>query len=288
MTSVAGDDLTLQQAAEELGVHYMTAYRYVRLGLLPAVKRGVIWSVARADLDSFRPPRAAAPVPGPGQSAAVKPVRGRPGVEWGQRLEARLVAGDGRGSWGVVEAAMAAGADLEAVYLDVLSPALVSIGERWHAGELDVATEHQASGIAARIVGRLGDRFARRGRTRGVVVLGTAPGERHGLAVTMLADLARSHGFEVVDLGVDLPAESFAKACAEVDRLVAVGISVMYEGQRDEVRATVRAVRDAVGPVPVFIGGAGIGDRNEALGMGADHYAADGREFARILEQLVV
>ena len=40
MTGVSVADLTLHEAAELLGVHYMTAYRYVRLGVLPAVKVG--------------------------------------------------------------------------------------------------------------------------------------------------------------------------------------------------------------------------------------------------------
>ena len=40
---MADDVLTLHEAAEELGVHYMSAYRYVRLGLLDATKRGGVW-----------------------------------------------------------------------------------------------------------------------------------------------------------------------------------------------------------------------------------------------------
>ena len=103
-----------------------------------------------------------------------------------------------------VEAALAAGTDLQGVYLEVLSPAMASIGDRWAAGELDVATEHRASGIAHRLIGRLGPRFVRRGRTRGVVVLGTAAHERHALPLAVLGDLARSEGFEVSDLGADL------------------------------------------------------------------------------------
>ena len=49
-----GHELTLQEAADELGVHYMTAYRYVRLGMLEATKRGRSWVVHREDLEAFR------------------------------------------------------------------------------------------------------------------------------------------------------------------------------------------------------------------------------------------
>ena len=55
MTSSAPPEetLSLHQAADELGVHYMTAYRYVRLGVLPAHREGRSWRVRRADLDTL-------------------------------------------------------------------------------------------------------------------------------------------------------------------------------------------------------------------------------------------
>ena len=46
----SGRDLTLQQAADELGVHYMTAYRYVRTGRLPARRVASGWRIAPSDL----------------------------------------------------------------------------------------------------------------------------------------------------------------------------------------------------------------------------------------------
>jgi excisionase family DNA binding protein len=231
---MAEQDVTLQEAADILSVHYMTAYRYVRLGLLPAHKQGSVWRVERADLDEFRSEAAAEPVS-----------RSRKRAPWSERLEARLLAGDSRGSWGVIESALAAGSDLDSVYLDVLSPALASIGERWRAGELDVAAEHRASGIALRIVGRLGPRFTRRGRTRGTVVLGTAVGERHSLPLALLGDLARAAGFEVSDLGADLPPESFVRIVLESQRLVAIGISSMTPQNDRSVASTIAMLTTA-------------------------------------------
>ena len=46
--------LTLSEAAVRLGVHYMTAYRYVRLGLLPAQKAGGGWRVQKRAVEMFR------------------------------------------------------------------------------------------------------------------------------------------------------------------------------------------------------------------------------------------
>ena len=156
--------LTLQEVADELGVHYMTAYRYVRLGVMDAAKSGGVWQVQRSALDRFREQAAeASTVTGPSGKGGARNRK----APWAARLESRLVAGDAPGSWSVIEAAMAAGAELDEIYLDVLTPAMVRIGERWAAGELDISVEHRATGIAMRIVGRIGPRFTRRGRHAG-------------------------------------------------------------------------------------------------------------------------
>ena len=51
---VAGRVLSLQEVADELGVHYMTAYRYVRTGLLVGQKVRNGWQVTEAELERFR------------------------------------------------------------------------------------------------------------------------------------------------------------------------------------------------------------------------------------------
>lgn len=275
---MAGASMSLQEAADLLDVHYMTAYRYVRLGLLPATKEAGSWRVLSSDVAGFRDHAGSA---GPGKAD------GRNTAPWSERLEARLVAGDARGAWGVVEAALAAGTDLQGVYLEVLSPAMASIGDRWAAGELDVATEHRARGIVHRLIGRLGPRFVRRGRTRGVVVLGTAAHERHALPLAVLGDLARSEGFEVSDLGADLPPESFAQAVAETDRLVLVGVSAMSPGNDANVRAALERIRAAVPGVPVVLGGYAVRDLDHARSLGADQWAGDGAGFLAVLESVV-
>lgn len=268
--------LTLHEAAEQLGVHYMTAYRYVRLGLLPAVKVGGSWQVTSDDLAGFRAAEAAPTQPG---------VRRR--APWAARLEARLVAGDGRGAWGVVEAALAAGADLDEVYLEIISPAMHSIGARWAAGELDVSVEHRATGIAFRLIGRLGPRFARRGRPRGAVLLGAPVGERHSLPIALLADLLRGEGWEVSDLGVDLPTESFVHAAHDTEGLVAIGVSVTSELHLQEAAALLAALRSAVPGVYLAVGGLAIDGETHALALGADGWAKSATGFAEQLAAIV-
>jgi excisionase family DNA binding protein len=270
--------LTLHEAAEALGVHYMTAYRYVRLGLLPANKVGGTWQVTPAALEAYR--AETAPAPGGAEPA------GRRRAPWAARLEARLVAGDARGAWGVVEAALAAGTEIDEIYLQLICPAMRSIGDRWEAGELDVAVEHRASGITFRLIGRLGPRFARRGRTRGVVVLGSPAGERHSLPVALLADLLRGEGWEVSDLGGDMPADSFVRAVGEAADLVAVGVSVTTAASLPAAAALLVALRGALpAGVLLAVGGRAVETRQQALALGADEWAASSHELAALLDR---
>jgi excisionase family DNA binding protein len=266
-----GEVVTLQEAADLLGVHYMTAYRYVRLGLLPAEKVGATWRVATADVASMRagPPRTGGR---------------RQRAPWGDRLRSRLLAGDEAGAWGVVEGALTAGADPAEIHLDVLAPALRGIGELWERGEIDVADEHRALAVAQRLVGRLSPRFNRRGRTRGCVVVGCAPGERHALPTALLADVLRSAGWAVADLGGDVPAEPFVKAVEAEGSLVAVGVSVTWDGALDAGAEAVARLRDAV-DVPVLLGGRAV--ELAASDLGAHGTAPDARTACELLERLL-
>ncbi len=263
--------LTLHEVADSLGVHYMTAYRYVRLGLLPAIKVAGVWQVNREDMDSFLASSRTGPVPA-----------GSP-APWSERFEARLLEGDSQGAWGVVEAAMAAGADLSQIHLEVISPAMVAIGARWAAGEIDIAVEHQATVIVQRLLGRLGPRFLRRGRTRGSVVIGAPSGESHALPTAILSDLLRLDGWEVSDLGPDSPASSFLFAARRSDSLVAVGISVTHGDHLSEASQVCAEVGAAFPEVLKVVGGAAIKDHAHAVAVGADAWAASAEEFGKLL-----
>ena len=262
---------TLQEAADELGVHYMTAYRYVRLGLLDADKVGGAWQVSGSAIDALRDGSAAGPV------AAGKD------APWAQRLEARLVDGDAQGAWGVVEAAMASGADVRSIYLELLSPVLVRIGARWAAGEFDVAIEHQATGIVMRIIGRLGPRCVRRGRARGGLVIGAPVDEHHALPTAMLGDLMRLHGWDVTDLGANTPSAPFVDAARRKPDLAAIGVSVTHPDHLPAVRECCAAIRRDLPGVRVVVGGQAIADTAHALALGAHGLAVSADQLHRLL-----
>lgn len=262
--------VTLIEAAERLGVHYMTAYRYVRTGRLEAHQDGAEWRVRTVDLDRLITARGS-----PGELAELGET-GRPNasntrrpVDWAGRVEERLLSGDEGGAWTVVENAMAAGMAPDTVYLDVLGPAMHDIGERWAAGDATVADEHQASAIVLRLIGRLGPRFARRGRKRGAIIVAAPAGDTHGLPVALLADLLRGRGFRVIDLGADVPCDSLAATVRGADGLVVVGLCATVSANDRGISDAIAAIR-AASTVPVVLGGRAIATPQAAMAHGAD------------------
>ena len=252
------EPISLQEAASRLGVHYMTAYRYVRTGRLPARRDGAQWFVDPRDLDRMQ------------QQDHARPGGRRAKADRTAILTARMTAGDEAGAWRVIDDALASGMDPAAVYLDLLAPVLRGVGAGWAAGTVTVAEEHRASAVALRLIGRLGPQFARRGRKRGLVIIGAPAGDQHSLPGAIVADLLRGEGFEVIDLGANTPDSSFAETAQDAARLIAVVIGVTAPGCDSAVQSIVQALRRSGSTVRVLIGGAAINGADDALRLGAD------------------
>jgi MerR family transcriptional regulator, light-induced transcriptional regulator len=191
--------LTLQEAADALKVHYMTAYRWVRRGDLPAFKAGGRLRVRTADLDAFVTAR---------KVDVALPTRTDRRTDWPvhiDRLHALLRAGEGAEATALVRKVVADGAPAGDVYISLITPALHRVGDDWAAGRISVAEEHRATEIAHMIISRLSEHFRRRGPSRGTAVTLTPPDELHALGAAMVADFLRAGGYDVHHLGPNVP-----------------------------------------------------------------------------------
>lgn len=271
--------LNLQEAADRLGVHYMTAYRYVRTGRLPATQIGSHWFVDPRDL-----PRLGAGAAVAGRTRAATRRSARQAAV--RRLQDRLVAGDEAGAWGIVEGRLGSGSNPDEILLDELGLAMRAVGEGWEAGEYTVDDEHRATGVATRVVARLGARFTKRGPRRRSVILGTPPHELHGLPTAMAANVLRGQGYDAVDLGADVPPDAFGAAVTKTARPLAVAVAVTSGNHDRSVRAIVRAVEQASPGLPVLVGGAGISGETHAARLGATWSGGDARRLSDVIEDL--
>lgn len=261
------ETIGLQEAARRLGVHYMTAYRYVRTGRLPAQRDGAQWLVDPDDLAKLQD-----------GDRRRRPGTHRPSGDRVAILAARMAAGDEAGAWQVIQDSLASGMDPADIYLDLLVPVLRGVGDGWASGTVTIAQEHRTSAVALRVIGRMGPLFARRGRKRGVVIIGAPAGDEHGLPGAIIADLIRGEGFEVTDLGANTPGSSFAETAQQAARLVAVVIGATVPVHDSDIRFAIEEMRRAGVTAPVLVGGAAIRDAEHALSLGADAWTGpDGR-----------
>ena len=262
-------ELSIEQAAQVLGLHYMTVYRYIRLGRLEAEHRDGRWRIRPADLERLR-------TGGPGPSGdRRRPARPGRSEQVNRRLLERLVAGDGNGAWSIVEAALPARAPAS-LYTDVIGPTLEALGDGWASGRFSVAEEHRATALALGIVGRLGPLFRRRGRRRpGQVLLAGVEGDSHVIPLMMVADMLRAGGFEVVHLGADVPVSTLVPFAAVTPQLRAIGLSASTDASAVRAAGVIAALRERVGDLPIVLGGPAVGSEAAARSAGADGWARD-------------
>jgi len=120
---------------------------------------------------------------------------------------------------------------------------------------------------------------------RAIAVVGTVRGDLHDIGKNLVAIMLEGAGFEVVDLGVDVPPEKFVQTCR--DRHVdLVAMSALLTTTMPEMDLAIKTLqRDLPNPPPVIIGGAPVtqqyADRIGAAGYGRD--AATGAEVAQKL-----
>jgi DNA-binding transcriptional MerR regulator/methylmalonyl-CoA mutase cobalamin-binding subunit len=101
------------------------------------------------------------------------------------------------------------------VVIDVLAPALVEVGERWHRGQFSIAQERIVSSAVRKQLSSVLDTYSRIA-TGPLMVLSTPAGERHELGILMCALLAASRNIRCHYLGADLPAEDLVTYATRV------------------------------------------------------------------------
>jgi MerR family transcriptional regulator, light-induced transcriptional regulator len=191
-------DLDLDGAARLLGVHYQTAYRWVRSGALPAMKVAGEYRLREEDVRRLAE-RRRAPKPPP----SIGRVRDwRPLVA---QLHTAALEGDEFSARRLFERLRVAGVPSLLLCQELITPVLYRIGEGWGSGQVSSAQVRVAAGISERLVAMLAT--ASRGRPRGLAVVASPSGEGHRLPSLMATVVLRADCWRVHHFGADVPAD---------------------------------------------------------------------------------
>jgi methanogenic corrinoid protein MtbC1 len=150
------------------------------------------------------------------------------------------------------------------------------IGTRFECGEAFIPELMLAGEMMTAITGVLKPRMAEEasGEKLGKIVLGTVQGDIHDIAKDIVSFMLDLNGFEVTDLGVDVPPEKFVETVKETGAKI-VGLSGFLTLAFDPMKDTVAALKAAgLDDVKIMIGGGQI-DENIRQYTGADAYGRD-------------
>ena len=143
------------------------------------------------------------------------------------------------------------------VFLEkLIAPLMQEIGEQWEAGTLRIAHEHLASAVVRTLLGNI-----RQGSDVSAsmpnLVIATPRGQLHEIGALIAATTAASQGWQVTNLGPNLPAEEIV-GCAVQSGASAIGLSIVYPKDDPHIINELKKIRRGIPEdVTLFVGGAG-------------------------------
>jgi methanogenic corrinoid protein MtbC1 len=181
-----------------------------------------------------------------------------------------------------VERALGKGVDPLAI-LGEAREGMKLIGEKFADEEYFIPDLIFSGEILKGIVGMLKPHLKKEEDTgrRGKIVIGTVAGDIHDIGKNLVVFMLDASGFEVVDLGVDVPENKFVNALKETGSTV-IGLSGFLTLAFQSMKRTIDSIREAgLGDVKIMIGGGQIDDRVRDF-SGADAYGKDAMEAVKL------
>ena len=204
-----------------------------------------------------------------------------------QEVADNVIAGKAKLVPGLVQEALDEGSEATDI-LNAMIDSMGIVGEKFKNNEIfvpemlvaaramkkgvDVLRPHLATGTAG---------------AAGKVIIGTVAGDLHDIGKNLVAMMIESAGFEVIDLGVDVPAEKFIEAVKENPDVKIVGLSALLTTTMPAMKTAVEALnaQDFRSNIKIMVGGAPI-TAEFAAEIGADSYTPDAASAAQKAKEL--
>lgn len=188
---------------------------------------------------------------------------------------------------GLVEQELAKGADPFALVKERLIPAISEVGARYERKEYFLPQLLRSAETMQTAFARVKPLLEKESSAekRPVVVLATVEGDIHDIGKNIVALMLGNHGYDIVDLGKDVKAETILEA-AVTSKASLIGLSALMTTTMPRMEDTVKLVKRRGLSCKIMVGGAVV-TREYAESIGADGYAADAVEAVRLAAKLV-
>ena len=202
-------------------------------------------------------------------------------------LREAVVDGQAKVAVAKVTEALAEGTDAGTVLREGLIAGMAQVGKLYEDGEVFVPEMLVAARAMSAALAVLKPHLVEQGvASSGKVAIGTTEGDLHDIGKNLVAMMLEGSGYEIVDLGVDVPAAKFIEAIRDGANVVAM--SALLTTTMTNMRSTIAAI-EAAGlrdQVRIVIGGAPI-TKSYADEIGADGYATDASGAVRVVREVL-
>ncbi len=203
-----------------------------------------------------------------------------------EEVKAKVEAGKSKLVPDLVQEALAEGNKPDEI-LQAMVDSMGIVGEKFSSGEIFVpemliAAKAMSKGVEVLKPLMGGDGSA----SLGTCVIGTVAGDLHDIGKNLVAMMIESAGFKMVDLGVDVPADTFVQAVKDNDNVKIVACSGLLTTTMPALKEAVATIKTAYPEMKVIVGGAPV-TPEYATEVGADGYAADAGSAAVKAKELV-
>jgi len=190
------------------------------------------------------------------------------------KLHEAVVNGDAKAAHSITQQALAEGIDPLELVNNYMVPAMDEVGRRFEANEYfvpELLISARAMKSALDIIRPL--LTARGDKPVGRVAIGTVKGDLHDIGKNLVASLLEGGGFEVIDLGVNVPPEKFIEIIQQKNANI-IAMSALLTTTMPAMKTTIDALKQAGvrDKVKILIGGAPI-TQKYADEIGADGYS---------------
>ncbi len=177
--------------------------------------------------------------------------------------------------------------DPMAVINEILIPALDKTGAEFESGKIFLPQLILSAGVAQGCFEVIKNHFAKTGAksvSKGKIILATVKGDIHDIGKNIVKVLLENYGYEVIDLGKDVPYEAVLNAAVE-QNVHLVGLSALMTTTLASMEKTIQLLRENNVDCKIMVGGAVL-TPEYAEQIGADFYAKDAKESCDIAKRV--
>jgi len=201
-------------------------------------------------------------------------------------LAEAVIKGDQNGTVEMTKAALAENIGAKAILDEGLIGAMNTIAERWkrndvYIPEVLIAARAMKSGMTV-----LEPELSKAGiEPIGKCLIGTVQGDLHDIGKNLVIMMLKGAGYEVIDIGIDIPPEKFVEEAKAANAEV-VGMSALLTTTMPALEKTVKALKDSGIKAKLIVGGAPV-TQGFADKIGADGYSADAASAVDLVKSIL-